>query len=269
MHEGQSGAPVLYRDDPRKSIGTHIGALVDIWARPIAGQYGNPYDAYRQALTENLAVIQRVNGFDYISVPLSPQQESLTSALTSTSNLHTNISHSIWRRNSPFLGMIGSPVTAVAGGVLAYAGMLVESTAGGRGSMSLIPNPSGLMERALLAEATLRVVYEMEYTVYETHLKDHMEEAYLKMAPGIFKVGDQLLPLLMGPALHIAFDAGGKAMAAKDKLQKGETESAHRPVTKALQYRKSRLSAADSETEIFPKRASRTYGCPQGRGEVL
>jgi len=140
-------------------------------------------------------------------VPYAAEQESaFTDALKSITSIGAQVTSTILTTGSPFMGPVGGPIAALAGTILGYAGSLCESNMGAESTFSQ-PNVEGFQERAVIAEAVLQTVLDMPMGKYQAlNIDTLMKTAYESIAPGVYKLGPRVLPILMEPAIRIALN---------------------------------------------------------------
>lgn len=111
----------------------------------------------------------------------------------------------------PILSGIGGPIGCLANVALSTAGSVARSL-GAEGAIeqpsTVSSAPEGTVERAVLAEAALRAVLEMdEQTLEEEGLLDIMKSVVKTMAPVVKETAPKVLEVVGSAALKLAVDA--------------------------------------------------------------
>lgn len=110
------------------SIGTHTygGSLYNS-ASPIAGTYGNIYNAYVQIVNDPAPkVIATKGSIEYMSADTLPNIEGFFDVLKDIGKIGTGIASTVLTAGSPFFGPVAGPLAAAAGAALGYVGTLCE-----------------------------------------------------------------------------------------------------------------------------------------------
>ena len=149
------------------------------------------------------------------------------------------------------LPVVGGPIGALAGTALNAAAKLAESTE----AEGMIDDPTsqeGSMERAILAEATLRTMQSMElHPELEESIFTDMKSYVVKAWPAVRKAAPHVMGAMMEPALAMALKSlhqynqtGGAEGAYEDNPQ---------PLRLNYQYTHAIDQPGDRNTEAFLK----------------
>jgi hypothetical protein len=126
----------------------------------------------------------------------------------------------------PILGMVGGPIGAVASVALSAAGNIASSLGAEGAIEGDVPSsvPDGTVERAVVAEAALRALLDMDQqTLEEEGFIDVMKDVVGKIAPAVRKAAPKVLEAVGPAALKLAVDA------LKEKNAHGAESTFSRP----------------------------------------
>ncbi|KAI8627468.1 trypsin-like serine protease [Xylariaceae sp. FL1651] len=253
---GQSGAPVIRKNAAQVAIATHVYGGGDKNQASCIGKYGNDYDALISVLTKQHQVVSTYQGISLVKTPsatssgsaalqMSPFQatgkapefsqggfqpvekpfkaedaEGFWDVLKTVGGVVANVGKTALPFVSPLLGPAGGPVSAVAGAALgAMAKACAESAMDGMEShpSSTEQAAKGSTERAILAEASLQAVLQMDHTPLSQKILDDMQNTYTNLAPNVKYIAPKLAPGLLSSAYKITVD---KNYVQKNKVER-------------------------------------------------
>ncbi|KAJ4293978.1 hypothetical protein N0V90_007667 [Kalmusia sp. IMI 367209] len=145
------------------------------------------------------------------------RQASKTTMGLATSNGHSideegflDIFKSAIKIGGPILSAVGGPIGGLASVALSAAGNVAHAF-GAEGALDM-PNqqvaPEGTVERAIVAEAALRALLEMDHqTLEEEGFLDDIKSVVLKVAPVVRQAAPKILEVVGPAALQLAIGA--------------------------------------------------------------
>lgn len=206
--QGQSGSPVLRQKD-LVSIGAHVyGGSKQNSASPIMTKWGNPYKDYIAVFDHALSSGKSIQYVPLVHTEdaMDAESESFWDTLKHVVQVAAPIASNVLQVATPFMGPVGAPLAAVAGTALGLASKLTESSMA-ESSMGDSISTHGIAERALLGEAALQTVLNMDHDVAQkSGVFDTMVSVYTKLGPVVTKLAPKLMPAVVEPALRLALD---------------------------------------------------------------
>lgn len=225
--QGQTGSPILIRDE-NIAIGTHTyGHGAKNAATVIRGTYGNNFEKIIRAMDLPATIATTTNGIDYIQAH-EGGEASLKEDLPPTAAAPVwaeapsvrGIDSPFWdqlgkivkegaKLAGPMLGPIGAPIRVIAGTALSAAARLPDQ---GAEASTESRNPQMDYKehatRAILAEAALEAVLKMgPEESAKFGVLDEMEKHYNEtkdLAPSVAKI---IAPAIDEPALLVAAES--------------------------------------------------------------
>jgi hypothetical protein len=172
------------------------------------GTYGNWYPPYIKVFSNTYPVVKTFGDITYVSVPPDSQAESFSQARSSIAKIGSRITADALIASSPFLGPIGSPLAALAGTILGWAGSFISSSLGPETAFPVGLSQNNFTERAILAEAALQLYLNTPVGDWgEVDIDSTIESIYPYLSPSFGRLGPKLLPLLMGHGLRVGSDS--------------------------------------------------------------
>lgn len=287
--QGNSGSPV-FRQEDLVSIGCHVYGGENNSASVI-GSYGNPYGDYLAAFkltlppgyalhlvpvkkdeprplvsTNSLKRFSSISGGGTQSSRIAQPRRELSSQARrapatplglNDPSLHSEAEEGLFgdilKGVGSALPIFGGPIGTLAGVALNAAGSMLETTTA-EGFSDTTTVPEGAVERAILAEATLKVLQNTKLPEdVEEGIFEDMKTAVMKALPTVRKTAPRVIGAMMEPALKMALgslhnynqrSAGG----AESFDDNGPVFGITLPVT---QYSAAIDQPADQQTEAF------------------
>ena len=150
------------------------------------------------------------------------------------------------------LGIVGSPIGALAGFSLNAASSLIAESVDAESAMDGSTIHEGSMERAILAEATLSALQSAQLPPgLEESIYSDMKDAVMKALPVVRKAAPHVMGAMMEPALKIALDSlhnyNQRAANGAESFEAATSE----PFRPTVLYSSDIDNPADHQTEAF------------------
>jgi len=238
---GQSGAPVILRGKTMTVVGTHCYG-VDAKSRNNAGnavndQYGNEYQWYLDLLDGEPSILAEKNGMNLVRLGPSSAgskagangvAEGIFDSFGDVLKTIGKVGSAVLPMVGAFTGPIGGVLGTVAGSLLGMASetAVMARTEGGLvGDGKNLAIPEGVLERAVVAEAALQTVLQLDLASPKAkYVIQDMHKRWQAGAPNVEVLSKAMAPVMTECGLDVAL-----TMIHRFDAKSGSTEASLSP----------------------------------------